>query len=231
MNTFTQLKVTAFVILLSTHSIGYTKDYIVEMVFFVDINGSSANPIHIPTQPITPDWENAILVDGDAVTYGFIPYPEEDLVLSDQTEALNKTGRYKILKHFAWLQPGLTKEEAIPVRIHAGDSYHDEFKERPFPQTFFSSQRQPENHFVNELDGTITIVLGRFLHVYTDLAYRRPFKINTDSLNKPLARNHILADFRIKSHRKMRSKELHYLDHPYLGILIEIRPANLQIEE
>ena len=137
MNTFTQLKVAAFIILLNTHSIGHTKDYIVEMVFFADIYGSSANSAHIPTQPITPDWKNAILVDGDAITYGFIPYPEEDLALSDQAAALNKTGHYKVLKHFAWLQPGLTKEEAIPVRIHAGNSYLDEFKERPFPQNFF----------------------------------------------------------------------------------------------
>ena len=40
----------------------------------------------------------------------------------------------------------------------------------------------------------------------------------------------VLADFPLKVHRKMRSKELHYIDHPLFGILVEIRPAQSEDE-
>ena len=124
------------------------------------------------------------------------------------------------------MQPGLAREEAIPIRIHAGKNYRNEFKERSFAQADFSDRKLPKNHPVNELDGTVKVVLGRYLHVYTDLAYRRPFSLSSVSEDNALGRDRVLADFAIKTHRKMRSKTLHYLDHPLLGILVEIRPAD-----
>ncbi len=202
------------------------KDYIVEMIFFTDTKAGSANSIHISTEPVIPNLQGSLVLDDSAVNYGFVPYPNEALTLTNEAAALNKTGRYKVLKHAAWLQPGLAKEEAIPVRIHAGKDYRNEFRERSFVQTDFSDRKHPKNHPVNELDGTIKIVLGRYLHVYTDLAYRRPFSANTIGNDNALGRDRVLADFAIKTHRKMRSKQLHYLDHPILGILVEIRPAD-----
>jgi len=147
------------------------------------------------------------------------------MTLTNKAVALNKSGRYKVLQHISWLQPGLAKEDAVPILIHAGKDYKNEFKERTYENFNYSDQNSVINQPVNEVDGTIKVVLGRYLHVYTDLAYRRPFNISVDSEDNPLGREHILADFAIKSHRKMRSKELHYIDHPLLGILVEIRPA------
>jgi hypothetical protein len=31
--------------------------------------------------------------------------------------------------------------------------------------------------------------------------------------------------FHMKNHRRMRSKELHYIDHPLVGMLIQINPV------
>jgi len=59
------------------------------------------------------------------------------------------------------------------------------------------------------LSGLIRISRGRYLHLDTDLVL----------LDRNSSR-----PYRIKLHRRMRSDELHYVDHPKLGILIRARP-------
>ena len=226
MNSNIKIKTSALVLILCLCPPVFSKDYIVEMIFFADVSGTSSGSLHISTQPIVPNMQGSLALNENAVTHGFVRYPSDALRLTNKAAALNRTGRYKVLKHIAWLQPGLAREEAIAVRIHAGKNYRDEFKERSYAQADFSDRNLPKNHPVNELDGTVKVVLGRYLHVYTDLAYRRPFSINATSGNNALGRDTILADFAIKTHRKMRSKTLHYIDHPLLGILVEIRPAD-----
>jgi len=55
------------------------------------------------------------------------------------------------------------------------------------------------------LDGLIRVSKGRYLHLDTDLLLRAADTQQT---------------WRIQLHRRMRSGELHYVDHPKLGILI-----------
>ena len=84
-----------------------------------------------------------------------------------------------------------------------------------------------------EFEGKITIALSRYLHTYTDLILRRP-RLSVDPVlsnapqNAYLAANtadtRILNNHRIKEHRRMRSKNLHYLDHPEFAMLILITP-------
>jgi len=222
MNIIHLIKASFLLTLLCVCPTAFAKDYIVEMVFFANAQGASANDVHISTLPVIPNLQGAIFLDDNAVSRGFIPYPQEALTLTNTAAALNKSGRYRVLKHIAWLQPGLAKEEAIAIRIHAGKNYRNEFKERSYAQADFSDRKLSANQPVNELDGTIKVVLGRYLHVYTDLAYRRTYTVSANALG----RDRVLADFPIKTHRKMRSKQLHYIDHPLLGILVEIRPAD-----
>jgi len=58
----------------------------------------------------------------------------------------------------------------------------------------------------DRLNGLIRVTRGRFLHLETDLVLREAGSARP---------------FRIKLHRRMRSGELHYVDHPKLGILIK----------
>jgi len=197
-------------ILLFFSQAAISKDYIVEMIFFANTK-TGADSVHISNQAVVPDLGGSISLNQGAQSNGFVPLTSDTFSLSGKADALNKSGKYRVLKHMAWLQPGLAREDAIAVRVHAGKNYKDEFNERAFT-----------NQPVNELDGTVKVVLGRFLHVYTDLAYRKTFNVSSSDA---LGRSRVLADFPIKTHRKMRSSTLHYIDHPYLGILIEIRPA------
>jgi len=198
------------VVLLFFSQAAISKDYIVEMIFFANTN-TGTNSVHISNQALAPDLGGSISLNQGAQSNGFVPLTSDTFSLSGKADALNKSGKYHVLKHISWLQPGLAKEDAISVRVHAGKNYKDEFNERAFT-----------NQPVNELDGTVKIVLGRYLHLFTDLVYRKTFSVSSGDA---LGRDRVLADFPVKTHRKMRSSTLHYIDHPYLGILIEIRPA------
>jgi hypothetical protein len=78
---------------------------------------------------------------------------------------------------------------------------------------------------LEELDGTIKVVLKRYLHVYADLAYRQllDYPQYDEELNL-VGQTSRVATITMKQHRRMRSRELHYLDHPLIGILVLITP-------
>ena len=84
-----------------------------------------------------------------------------------------------------------------------------------------------------ELEGKITVALSRYLHTHTDLVLRRP-RLSADSLPNNAAQDRYLAayaaDTRIlnnhslKERRRMRSRNLHYLDNPEFSLLVLITP-------
>lgn len=55
--------------------------------------------------------------------------------------------------------------------------------------------------------GLVRVSLGRYLHFDTNLVYRGSN-----------------ATLQSKEHRRLRSRELHYIDHPSFGILLEMTP-------
>ena len=85
----------------------WSKDYIVEMIFFANIKGSS-NSVHISNKAIVPDLSGSISLRNGG-SNGFIPLTADTYALSGKAQALTNSGKYKILKHTAWLQPGLAK--------------------------------------------------------------------------------------------------------------------------
>jgi hypothetical protein len=100
-------------------------------------------------------------------------------------------------------------------------------------------QNARANQGLYEFEGKITIALARYLHAYTDLVFRRP-RLSVDTVeNNPAqeeylaayaADTRILNNHRLREHRRMRSKNLHYLDNPEFGLLILITPYEAPAE-
>ncbi len=57
------------------------------------------------------------------------------------------------------------------------------------------------------MDGTIKVSVSRYLHVDLDLLLKTG------------------KSYRLQDSRKMRSKEIHYIDHPMMGVLVLITPV------
>lgn len=99
------------------------------------------------------------------------------------------------------------------------------------------------------LDGTVRVHRARYLHVEADLLYYRPVDADSrpaapaandsssglvlDSPDTALIEQLLAGDdrvprlFRLTERRRMRSRELHYLDHPLFGVLVAAWPLDL----
>ena len=81
------------------------------------------------------------------------------------------------------------------------------------------------------LHGTLDVTVARYLHFNVDLWYEdttlgqspRLFSADGTSRAPDLERRYI----HISERRRMRSREVHYLDHPKVGIVIRIDPLNV----
>jgi len=73
---------------------------------------------------------------------------------------------------------------------------------------------------VNILDSSFTVSIGRYLHVWLDMIYREPIAITSEIDGE--YQEFILPSYRVNMHRRMRSNELHYIDHPKVSMLVKI---------
>ena len=64
---------------------------------------------------------------------------------------------------------------------------------------------------MTELDGTFKVSLNRYLHVNTDLQF---IDHTTD---EPLS-------YSLIDSRRVKSGEIHYIDHPAFGVIFKITP-------
>jgi hypothetical protein len=166
-----------------------------------------------------PAQDNAP-ADGDA----FVLLGNDQFSLEGVASALRRSGAYQPLLHVAWRQPGFAQAEAITVRLHSQlrNPYRtDETAVLRQAQGYggFTTEQAPVlNRPSAVLDGTIRLRRARYLHVDADLVYYRPPAIAQGIGSAPEP-----SLFRLTESRRMRSSELHFLDHPMFGVLVEVR--------
>jgi len=203
------------------------KDYAIEVILFVNKDGLQQTAEQFSINHIIPAPTDGIQLDSVDNESAWQAIPEEDYILNNVAEKLTRSGRYRILKHIAWRQPVVERDDAVAIAVNAGRDFTSLFPERAYKQIEFSDTStradNETNHIVRELAGTITVVITRYIHVYSDLVYRLP-RANPLHMEDVLNRDQVLVDYAVNSHRRMRSRELHYIDHPLVGILVEATP-------
>ncbi|NNJ98273.1 MAG: hypothetical protein HKP12_14060, partial [Gammaproteobacteria bacterium] len=130
--------------------------------------------------------------------------------LGKYAKKLRSNKRYNVLVHKAWRQPGLSHKDAVDIAIDS----------RPTRAGTASAAKTLQS---NSIHGTVKIVLARYLHIYTDLIYRQPLTTQTSAWGGTYSKQY--KEFPVNFHRRMRSKELHYIDHPLVGILVMAMPV------
>ncbi len=157
----------------------------------------------------------------------FKPLAKKNLRLGEQVSTINKSESRRVLLHTGWRQPGMARETALTVHLKQAipgePAITGEIAGENVPQ---GSGRLAQAQ-AGELEGLIKVILSRYLHVETDIVFRpQPVTLQEDifnfevldELNKPVV-------YRLKqTRRRMRSRELHYLDNPVIGMLVLITP-------
>lgn len=245
-----------------------TRFYDVEVVIFKNLRVPKSREYVLPISSPSRD-EVMFEVDNTAAStaaadLGFELLPTSEYRLIEQVAKLIESPRYQLLSYLAWRQPGLEREQAIPVWITGGQVFGNEYTSIDDQLGFIESQRQQgevedgETSFefdeqtlealelkmlehqaatrhggLYELEGKISIGLSRYLHAHTDLVLRLPRRAaetlpgNASEdlvLTTYAADTRILNNHALKEHRRMRSKNLHYLDSPEFSMLILITP-------
>lgn len=175
------------------------------------------------TQELSEEDKQLLAEEEMEPTITFIPAAENQLVLDHQAKQLKYNKKYQVIYHGGWQQQ-LSDGQAM------------------------TSYRLSVETDGNELDGTINIIRKRFLHVTTDL-WMHEIAIDTTEIDTTLTQDYIepLEDInalaeeiettsnpivdtieyaRLYKKERMRSNELHYIDHPLMGMLIRITPFN-----
>jgi hypothetical protein len=110
--------------------------------------------------------------------------PDSQFTLNDVAGALQRSGAYQVLAHRLWRQAGYDRHSAVPYLVKTA---------------------QGSAHY--GLDGSITLIRERYLHLAVDLALTTPGSL-----------------YRLNETRRMRSGELHYFDNPHFGVIARITP-------
>jgi hypothetical protein len=204
-----------------------TRHYKVEMILFTPRSGASAQGERFDDAPGPPELDRAVDLNRGPVPEGFHALHSGEADLAGVKARLRGSGRYRVITHMLWQQPGLDRAAAVAVRVRGGTDYSARFPQGRAVEYVQDPQGLPmrvEAGALNEVDGTVTVVLGRYLHVYTDLVYRTPMTRPGVDPQGPRDLEPSLVSIRVQGQRRMRSRELHYLDHPLLGVLVQITP-------
>ena len=189
--------------------------FTVEMIVFDDLRGEGLHAEHWPADPGEPSVDGSIELERlpggqpDGAAHAFRLVNRSELSLTGARNSLRRSAHYRPLLHAAWRLPGVRSDAARPAHVGARLSHSDADAadgERPTVQ------------------GTVKVSLARYLHVELDLLYIRP------ASGEIPAPETVPTRFRLVSERKMRSKELHYIDHPLFGVLVWIAPFEAEPE-
>lgn len=220
-----------------------TRYYDVEMIIFE--NTESANrdsetwPVNINFnlpekyvelgEPLNSEW----LPAGIDPQYSFISLPADSFELNEEEQRLDKSNTRRVLFHTRWRQPGLSQETALPVHFtRIFNPLSAEAQPNQPASTLpagFSTETTAENP-PPQLEGVFRVTLSRYLHLEAELAYRTmvkpaaqtPVADSSEVVAEPEAKPQVY--YLNQTRRRMRSNELHYIDHPVLGILVRISP-------
>lgn len=151
----------------------------------------------------------------------------ERLRLTDAAQRIKSASDVELVMHLGWLQPGLPEDKAVAVHISDG---------------VLAARSGGEE--LPRLDGTLRLILSRYLHLESDLIWREPLPPGMSLLPAGAEQGGVIGDgaepmgmmadaqpmpatithqiFRLKQSRRMRSDETHYLDHPLFGIIAQV---------
>jgi hypothetical protein len=206
----------------------------VELIVFRHTQPGAGASETWPADPGRPAVEGARELDPTATALApFMALPPTASRLTASWDKLVKSSRYEPIAYFAWLQPPLERGKSPAVRIASPPPPPTPVDPAAAPSTapapafaFAPDPNAPADAAPAEppppplrtpLDGTATVGLQRYLYLALDLVFQ-PGDL------PPLVDGTPMPPFRLTETRRMRSKELHYFDHPLFGALVLITP-------
>lgn len=180
--------------------------YDVEIIVFARSSAGAGSTENWPDSPIIPNIEEAARLqdtagDQNILAPGYTVLPKSEWKLGTELKRIKRTrGRLVPLVHTAWRQPVLSVNATRPLYIRSPGNISGE---------------------IPHMDGLIKVSVQRYLHIEVDFLIR---ELRSTTSSESGFFGSIFNSYRFTGHRRMRSKELHYIDHPKMGVLMLITP-------
>ena len=159
--------------------------------------------------------------------------------LKSEVEKISASKSQRVIFHTAWRQPGLDKNQALPIyfkrEIPAAPVIEDESNLTPDTpaESALETTETEADTTPSILEGILRVTLARYLHLEAELAFSKkapeislsenPFEVlDTENERDKIQKEGVIH--LKQKRRRIRSNELHYIDHPVLGILLRITP-------
>lgn len=193
-----------------------TRWYDVEVIIFKQNSQEYRESEVWPKDISLPDMANTRQLASSHSRTSFKMLKGSELKLKGEAARIKAAPELEMLLHLGWRQPGLSQNKAISVPIYDGMLEGKRYR------------KAGTDAFPHRLEGTLKLVLSRYLHINTDLLYREPLTAGAQSTESGESLNDALTPqyrlFQMQQSRRMRSNELHYLDHPVLGMVVRVTP-------
>ena len=158
--------------------------------------------------------------------------PEDYLIGKDTLNSLQQAN-HQILLHTSWISPTNKLVSGLRIHLLGGNIYPDQQNTTPLPANSTSTNDPTNNdssQAIHQIEGQIKLNLNRYFNFNINLVMTEPTaklqRIDAN-FNQDNTRG-TWSYFQLTQQRRMRSRELNYIDHPLYGMLILIKPITAQ---
>jgi Peptidoglycan-binding protein, CsiV len=154
--------------------------------------------------------------------------------LTSEVKKISESKTQRVIFHTAWRQPGLDKNQALPVYFKHEVAAPHVIEDEESTETAENGEivsTQKTNTSPSILEGILRVTLSRYLHLEAELTFKNkvPDMVKSDNPFSVLDNEDVRTEIQKQGvihlnqkRRRIRSNELHYIDHPVLGMLINI---------
>lgn len=236
-------------------TVGYNTVYDLALPGFTPLKANlppvNAEAASRSMQPVAMDGNEGIHANG-----AYVLLNNDFLQLNSMANRLSSSPNYDVVLHIAWRQPTFDEDKAKPVFVFNGMLNPDPTPQAPANPSFDPSRYDyyvdgmttgPQYYW---LSGTLKLSVSRYLHFESDLHMKlRTTRQEVIEQSPPpeesggfgsffgmakeptpiTIERPVLQDYRFFQSRRMRSKEIHYFDHPLMGIIVKVTPYEPEI--
>jgi peptidoglycan-binding protein CsiV len=148
--------------------------------------------------------------------------------LSNNLKRLENNSNYRILVTKRWKQTGLDRKHAFKIPVASiNAAKHKTSKLTNSKNVKIDVNTASEFEVPPDTDpyltGSVKLIMSRYLHFNIDLQYTRPQQDENGDIKN--------LTFPVVNERRMRSREVHYIDHPLVGVVVLATPYKIKSAE
>lgn len=208
-------------LVLSSSATAFAKEitgYEVELIIFENANGRYLNSEDWSYNDSVHQIKENVAHNDTSTDAEYQELQWSSAKLAKNLEHLLKNENYKVLVNKRWKQTGLDRKETLSIPVgrvikQATKSAGDDI----------IGNINPDSGLDSYVTGDVQLIMSRYLHFDVNLKYFKPM-LNSRA-------EYEFKSFPIVSERRMKSREVHYMDHPLIGVVVLATPYKIKVDD